>query len=55
MYLSSTGDVKRICETDIGLISQCCLAKHVLKMNKWYLASVALKINAKVCCAVLFA
>uniref|UniRef100_A0A0E0CGA8 Piwi domain-containing protein n=1 Tax=Oryza meridionalis TaxID=40149 RepID=A0A0E0CGA8_9ORYZ len=41
------GDVKRICETDIGLISQCCLAKHVLKMNKWYLASVALKINAK--------
>uniref|UniRef100_A0A0E0JW28 Piwi domain-containing protein n=1 Tax=Oryza punctata TaxID=4537 RepID=A0A0E0JW28_ORYPU len=41
------GDVKRICETDIGLISQCCLAKHVLKTNKWYLASVALKINAK--------
>ncbi|OEL24471.1 Protein argonaute 1A [Dichanthelium oligosanthes] len=42
------GDLKTICETDIGLVSQCCLAKHVLKMRKQYLANVALKINVKV-------
>lgn len=42
------GDLKRICETDLGLVSQCCLNKHVFKMSKQYLANVALKINVKV-------
>ncbi|CAL9146033.1 unnamed protein product [Musa hybrid cultivar] len=43
------GDLKRICETELGLISQCCLTKHVSRMNKQqYLANVALKINVKV-------
>ncbi|CAI9766500.1 unnamed protein product [Fraxinus pennsylvanica] len=42
------GDLKRICETDLGIVSQCCLQKHVYKMNKQYLANVALKINVKV-------
>ncbi|WOL18919.1 protein argonaute 1B [Canna indica] len=42
------GDVKRICETDLGLVSQCCLTKHVFRMSKQYLANVALKINVKV-------
>lgn len=42
------GDLKRICETDLGLISQCCLTKHVFKINKQYLANVSLKINVKV-------
>ncbi|URE16405.1 hypothetical protein MUK42_34091 [Musa troglodytarum] len=42
------GDLKRICETDIGLVSQCCLAKHVFRMSEQYLADVALKINVKV-------
>ncbi|WOL05329.1 protein argonaute 1B isoform X2 [Canna indica] len=44
------GDIKRICETEVGLISQCCLAKHVFRMNsrEQYLANVALKINVKV-------
>ncbi|KAK4257346.1 hypothetical protein QN277_006944 [Acacia crassicarpa] len=41
------GDLKRICETDLGLISQCCLTKHVFKVNRQYLANVALKINVK--------
>ncbi|CAI9100237.1 OLC1v1037192C2 [Oldenlandia corymbosa var. corymbosa] len=41
------GDLKRICETDLGLISQCCLTKHVLKVNKQYLSNVSLKINVK--------
>ncbi|VAI29476.1 unnamed protein product [Triticum turgidum subsp. durum] len=42
------GDIKRICETDLGLVSQCCLAKHVLKMKPQYLTNIALKINMKV-------
>ncbi|KAM3207425.1 hypothetical protein ACQJBY_062575 [Aegilops geniculata] len=42
------GDIKRICETDIGLVSQCCLAKHVLPMKPRFLTNIALKINAKV-------
>ncbi|KAG0494134.1 hypothetical protein HPP92_005128 [Vanilla planifolia] len=41
-------DLKRICETELGLVSQCCLARHVYKMSKQYLANVALKINVKV-------
>ncbi|KAJ0974499.1 hypothetical protein J5N97_016464 [Dioscorea zingiberensis] len=41
-------DLKRICETDLGLVSQCCLTKHVFKGSKQYLANVALKINVKV-------
>ncbi|KAJ7970200.1 Protein argonaute [Quillaja saponaria] len=42
------GDLKRICETELGLVSQCCLTKHVYRMNKQYLANLALKINVKV-------
>ncbi|TVU08056.1 hypothetical protein EJB05_41441 [Eragrostis curvula] len=42
------GDIKRICETDLGLITQCCLTKHVFKISKQYLANVSLKINVKV-------
>ncbi|KAF7090396.1 hypothetical protein CFC21_093152 [Triticum aestivum] len=42
------GNLKRICETDLGLVSQCCLAKHVFKTTQQYLANVALKINVKV-------
>ncbi|XP_058098156.1 protein argonaute 1A-like isoform X2 [Magnolia sinica] len=42
------GDLKRICEIDLGVISQCCLAKHVFKMAKQYMANVSLKINVKV-------
>ncbi|KAE8785194.1 ABC transporter B family member 25 [Hordeum vulgare] len=43
-----TGNLKRICETDLGLVSQCCLTKHIFKMSPQYLANVALKINIKV-------
>ncbi|KAL7138768.1 hypothetical protein ABFS83_09G005000 [Erythranthe nasuta] len=42
------GDLKRICETDLGIVSQCCLQKHVYRMSKQYLANVSLKINVKV-------
>ncbi|CAM0944728.1 unnamed protein product [Alopecurus aequalis] len=42
------GNIKRICETDLGLVSQCCLTKHIFKRSPQYLANVALKINVKV-------
>ncbi|CAH8321829.1 unnamed protein product [Eruca vesicaria subsp. sativa] len=42
------GDLKRICETELGIVSQCCLTKHVFNTNGQYLANVALKINVKV-------
>ncbi|KAJ4785439.1 Argonaute family protein [Rhynchospora pubera] len=41
-------DLKRICETDIDLVTQCCLTKNVMKASPQYLANVALKINVKV-------
>ncbi len=44
------GDLKNQCETILGVVSQCCLTKHVYKMSKQYLANVALKINVKVHC-----
>ncbi|XP_026418560.1 protein argonaute 1B-like isoform X1 [Papaver somniferum] len=46
--VSLYGDLKRICETELGLVSQCCLTKHIFEMSKQYLANVALKINVKV-------
>jgi eukaryotic translation initiation factor 2C len=43
------GYLKKHCETVVGVVSQCCLTKHVNKQsNKQYLANVALKINVKV-------
>lgn len=38
------GDLKRICETDLGIISQCCLTKHVFKISKQYLANVSTRL-----------
>lgn len=46
--LAHVGDLKKQCETVLGVVSQCCLTKHVFKMTKQYLANVALKINVKV-------
>ncbi|KAF3336490.1 protein argonaute 1A-like isoform X1 [Carex littledalei] len=40
-------DLKRICETDIGLVTQCCLTRNVTKAAPQYLANLALKINVK--------
>ncbi|KAK9126541.1 hypothetical protein Scep_015387 [Stephania cephalantha] len=41
------GTIKRVCETELGLVSQCCQPKHALKVNRQYLENVALKINVK--------
>ncbi|WVZ65882.1 hypothetical protein U9M48_015173 [Paspalum notatum var. saurae] len=41
------GNVKRICETDIGIMSQCCRRSKVFTKNNQILANIAIKINAK--------
>ncbi|XP_077244502.1 argonaute family protein isoform X2 [Tasmannia lanceolata] len=42
--------LKRICETEIGIITQCCLSNRYLSNPRkdQYLANLALKINSKV-------
>ncbi|XP_062212056.1 protein argonaute 12-like [Phragmites australis] len=42
------GRIKRLCETELGVITQCCAPKNVLKGGKQYLENLALKINVKV-------
>ncbi|XVE59482.1 hypothetical protein DITRI_Ditri05aG0049400 [Diplodiscus trichospermus] len=42
----SYGKIKRICETQLGIVSQCCQPKQVAR--KTYLENLALKINVKV-------
>ncbi|XP_019150469.1 PREDICTED: protein argonaute 5 isoform X2 [Ipomoea nil] len=45
----SYGKIKRICETELGIVSQCCQPRQASKYgNKQYLENVALKINVKV-------
>ncbi|KAF3455136.1 hypothetical protein FNV43_RR05584 [Rhamnella rubrinervis] len=44
----SYGMIKRVCETELGIVSQCCQPKQASKMNKQYLENVSLKINVKV-------
>jgi hypothetical protein len=39
--------VKRLCELEFGVWTQCCLADHVKKCKPEYIANVILKINAK--------
>ncbi|WJZ81179.1 hypothetical protein VitviT2T_001033 [Vitis vinifera] len=41
-------DLKRIAETSIGVVSQCCLYQNLGKLSSQFLANLALKINAKV-------
>ncbi|GAB2280238.1 Protein argonaute 7 [Dionaea muscipula] len=42
------GDLKRIAETRVGVVSQCCLYLNLGKLSSQFLANLALKINAKV-------
>ncbi|KAL5991783.1 Protein argonaute 7 [Asimina triloba] len=41
-------DLKRIAETSVGFVSQCCLYSNLAKLSSQFLANLALKINAKV-------
>ncbi|KAL4184488.1 hypothetical protein AMTRI_Chr10g1240 [Amborella trichopoda] len=40
-------DLKRISETSIGIVSQCCLYQNLMTPGSQFLANLALKINAK--------
>ncbi|KAM0951728.1 hypothetical protein DsansV1_C03g0028821 [Dioscorea sansibarensis] len=42
------GRIKTICETELGIVSQCCLPRNISRCNKQYLENVAQKINVKV-------
>nr|KJB35174.1 hypothetical protein B456_006G103000 [Gossypium raimondii] len=44
----SYGKIKRICETELGIVSQCCKPAQASKFSNQYFENVALKINAKV-------
>ncbi|RLN18976.1 protein argonaute 12-like [Panicum miliaceum] len=46
--LAQQGLIKRLCETEVGVITQCCAPKNVKKGGKQFLENLALKINAKV-------
>ena len=48
LFYLSLGDLKRVCEIDLGIVSQCCCTKQVFKLNKQIYANIALKINVKV-------
>ncbi|KAA8550272.1 hypothetical protein F0562_001956 [Nyssa sinensis] len=43
----SYGRIKRVCETELGIVSQCCQPRQVSRLNKQYLENVSLKINVK--------
>nr|AAS01930.1 putative piwi domain containing protein [Oryza sativa Japonica Group]ABF96954.1 Piwi domain containing protein, expressed [Oryza sativa Japonica Group] len=40
-------DLKRIAETSIGVVTQCCLYSNLSKLTSQFLTNLALKINAK--------
>ncbi|KAL8501279.1 hypothetical protein ACS0TY_020723 [Phlomoides rotata] len=44
----SYGTIKRVCETELGIVSQCCHPKQAIKFKKQYMENVSLKINVKV-------
>lgn len=46
------GKIKRICETDLGIVSQCINPRK--NKNKQYFENVALKINVKVSAVYCF-
>lgn len=48
LFFSIAGPIKTICETELGIVSQCCNPKQAQKLNKQYLENLSLKINVKV-------
>jgi eukaryotic translation initiation factor 2C len=40
-------EIKRVCETVVGIPTQCIVAKHTQRPNVQYCANVCLKMNAK--------
>ncbi|XWS52934.1 hypothetical protein CRYUN_Cryun11dG0115100 [Craigia yunnanensis] len=46
--IGSYGKIKRICETELGIVSQCCRPEPAAKFSIQYFENLALKINVKV-------
>lgn len=44
----SYAKIKRICETELGIVSQCSQPREASRLQKQYLENLALKINVKV-------
>ncbi|XP_022851308.1 protein argonaute 5-like, partial [Olea europaea var. sylvestris] len=44
----SYGQIKRVCETELGIVSQCCQPSKASSYTKIYLENVPLKVNVKV-------
>ncbi|PON32555.1 Exonuclease/helicase-like [Parasponia andersonii] len=47
-FTGSYGTIKRVCETELGIVSQCCQPRQAAKGNRQYLENLSLKINVKV-------
>ncbi|PON71213.1 Exonuclease/helicase-like [Trema orientale] len=47
-FTGSYGTIKRVCETELGIVSQCCQPRQAAKGNRQYLENLSLKINIKV-------
>lgn len=45
---SFADSIKRVCETELGIVSQCVQPRQAVKMQKQYLENLSLKINVKV-------
>ncbi|OMO58271.1 Argonaute/Dicer protein, PAZ [Corchorus capsularis] len=43
----SYGKIKRICETELGIVTQCCQPKQASRLSPQYLENLSLKINVK--------
>ncbi|XP_020575967.1 protein argonaute MEL1-like [Phalaenopsis equestris] len=41
------GRIKKYCDTELGIVTQCCQSKHLNKPNRQYFENLALKINVK--------
>lgn len=44
----TSGPLKRLCETELGLVTQCCLVETLKREPPLYFTNLAQKINAKV-------
>ncbi|XP_059663827.1 protein argonaute MEL1-like [Cornus florida] len=51
-YYFARWTIKRICETKLGIVSQCCQPRKVLQGLMQHLKSVVLKINVKVVASI---
>ncbi|KND03587.1 uncharacterized protein SPPG_01063 [Spizellomyces punctatus DAOM BR117] len=40
-------DIKRVAETQMGLMTQCCMSRQVLKLEAAYVGNLILKLNTK--------